>query len=174
MRPNWKREHFPRLENSKSQINKAGKILSRSEPRSVEWESYIDVVNNWRLCHGYPVNTFQATLRKKLNTIDPGAIVSQRIKRIPTISNKLLREPTMKLANMQDIGGLRAVCGSVDEVYDLRNSYLMSDNRFKHKLYKEYDYIKNPKSSGYRSIHLVYEYINNYNSDYNGLKVELQ
>ncbi len=30
--------------------------------------------------------------------------VSQRLKRVPTIIDKLLREPTMQLANMQDIG----------------------------------------------------------------------
>ena len=35
--------------------------------------------------------------------------VSQRMKRVPTIIDKLLREPTLLLSRMQDIGGCRAM-----------------------------------------------------------------
>ena len=35
------------------------------------------------------------------------------------------------------------------------------------------DYIENPKSSGYRSIHYIYKYSSNI-QDYDGLKIELQ
>lgn len=35
--------------------------------------------------------------------------VSQRLKRVPTIMNKLLSEPTLPLSRMHDIGGCRAI-----------------------------------------------------------------
>jgi putative GTP pyrophosphokinase len=95
---------------SKNQINKAGDILIAPETYSdadQEWAS--QVLANWRACHGYPINTFQATLRQKLKTIDKRAIVAQRLKRAPSIILKLQRFDGMKLARMQDIGGLRAV-----------------------------------------------------------------
>jgi hypothetical protein len=41
-------------------------------------------------------------------------------------------------------------------------------------LISEYDYINNPKESGYRSIHLIYRYKLKDTSAYNGLQLELQ
>jgi predicted nucleic acid-binding Zn ribbon protein len=43
--------------------------------------------------------------------------ISQRLKRIPTILDKLHREPGMNLGRMEDIGGCRAVLRDLDEVY---------------------------------------------------------
>lgn len=45
---------------------------------------------------------------------------------------------------------------------------------FKHDLVGDYDYIINPKTSGYRSVHLVFRYRNDTVTDYNGMRVELQ
>lgn len=130
------------------------------------------VIEHWRSCHGYPVNTFQATLRDKLKKIDPNALVSQRLKRMFSILNKLHRFPSMNLARMQDFGGLRAVVGSIRKLRELEDNYKKS--RFKHELVSAKDYVLNPKPSGYRSIHLVYKYHNPKAPEYNGLFVELQ
>jgi putative GTP pyrophosphokinase len=73
---------------------------------------------------------------------------------------------------MQDIGGLRIVLRELDYVYKMRDSIL--DSKFLHKLIRQDDYIKNPKKSGYRSLHLVYKYKNKYRTDYDGLQVEIQ
>jgi ppGpp synthetase/RelA/SpoT-type nucleotidyltranferase len=79
--------------------------------------------------------------------------VSQRLKRIPTIVDKLRREPTMQLASMQDIGGCRAI---LENVPDLR--------RVERRLRKNrpplrvFDYIDAPKASGYRGVHVVVSY----------------
>jgi hypothetical protein len=61
----------------------------------------------------------------------------------------------MRLSAMQDIGGLRAILESVDEVYCLVELYRTSRSR--HRLFALHDYIANPKPDGYRSIHLVYQ-----------------
>ena len=157
---------------SKNKVNRAGRIFF-DKPRSAkDVFDAIEVITNWRSSHGYPINTFQATLRAKLKGIDNGAIVAQRLKRLPSIVAKLRRYPGMQLSRMQDIGGLRAVLRTVEQVRALENQYRLT--RFRHALVSSYDYIAVPKDSGYRSIHLVYRYRNPRAPAYNGLLIELQ
>lgn len=158
---------------SKNQINKAGEIIIKDNPNIGELLSAYEIVDNWRLCHSYPINTFQSTLRTKLKKIDKSSfLVSQRIKRMPSIISKLKRFPKMQMARMQDLGGLRAVVSNLTQVYELYGNY--KNSSFDHELVLEKDYISDPKESGYRSIHLVYKYKNEKISDYNGLYIELQ
>lgn len=156
----------------KKDVNRAGAILASNKQDFDKVELAYGVLANWRACHGYPINTFQATLRQKLRTIDKEAIVAQRLKRAPSVISKLQRFPSMKLAQMQDIGGLRAVVRSVAQVRTLEASY--RESSFKHELVSSKDYIKEPKEDGYRSIHLVYRYVNDQAPAYNGLLLELQ
>jgi len=87
--------------------------------------------------------------------------VSQRLKRVPTILDKLAREPTMKLPGMQDIGGCGAILASIHEVRRVQKR--LSKNR---PPLKVYDYIAEPRSSGYRSVHVIVKY--------DGRKIEVQ
>lgn len=164
---------FIRPRYSRSQVNRAGAILIAPQSCSdtdQDWAG--EVLANWRACHGYPMNTFQATLRQKLAFIDAKAIVAQRLKRAPSVILKLQRFHGMQLARMQDIGGLRAILGSIRKVRKLESAYRGA--HFKHELTSSKDYIKEPKADGYRSIHLVYRYVNTNVSAYNGLLLELQ
>lgn len=165
---------WPTPKFSRTQVNRAGQILTK-EIDSIELDDWLwahDVLSNWRACHGYPVNTFQATLRQKLKRIDSNALVAQRLKRLPSITNKLQRYPSMSLARMQDIGGLRAVVGTMRHLGTLYSDY--KESRFTHTLVSEYDYVVHPKASGYRGIHLVYKYRHRDHSTYDGLQLELQ
>lgn len=158
---------------SKSQVNKAGDILVSPGNYSVDEQDWAaQVLANWRACHGYPINTFQATLRKKLKSIDDQALVAQRLKRAPSIILKLQRFDGMQLARMQDIGGIRAVVSSIGKVKKLEAAYRSAN--FKHILTSSKNYIETPKSDGYRSIHLIYKYMNPIAPAYNGLSLELQ
>jgi putative GTP pyrophosphokinase len=47
-------------------------------------------------------------------------------------------------------------------------------SQFKHELVSSKDYLQAPKEDGYRSIHLIYRYVNNRAPEYNGLSLELQ
>jgi putative GTP pyrophosphokinase len=161
---------WPTPEFTRNQVNKAGKILLSEEIDQYLWA--LRVLQNWRSCHGYPINTFQATLRQKLKAVDKKAFVAQRLKRLFSIIQKLERFESMQLARMQDIGGLRAVVSTLDKVRSLESNYRKS--RFKHELVASRDYITNPKTSGYRSVHLVYRYKNPSAPEYDGLFVELQ
>ncbi|GAB3850813.1 RelA/SpoT domain-containing protein [Hymenobacter terrigena] len=156
---------------SKRQLDEAGQVLINKSTKFQPFEATI-ILNNHRSCHAYPINTFQATLRKKLGKLKFDAIISQRLKRTPSILDKLDRYPQMKLSRMQDIGGIRVVLAENEDVYKLVDKY--KHPGFPHKLKNEKDYIKSPKESGYRCYHLVYEYSNPINPNYDGLMLELQ
>ena len=130
------------------------------------------IVDNWRASHSFPLNTFQMSLRRWTKAVDPDSLVAQRIKRLSSTEDKLRRFPTMKLSQMQDIGGCRAVVSSVARVRQLREIYHESD--LKHKLVGEKDYIGNPKASGYRGVHLIYRYRSDKNPTYDGHLIEVQ
>lgn len=139
-----------------------------------EYFESMDILNNWRSCHGYPVNTFQMTLRDKISALNlkERSLVAQRLKRTPSIINKLARFKNMELSRMQDIAGLRVVVPDIKSVRLLEYSYKKS--RFKHELVNSKDYIFKPKADGYRCVHLVFKYKNVSVPEYNNLFVELK
>lgn len=158
----------------KYEINRAGKILSSadSDYNIDEWFWAFEVLANWRACHGYPINTFQALLRNRVKKLCKNGIVAQRLKRAPSVVAKLRRFSSMNLVQMQDIGGLRAVVETITHVRKLENLY--KNSKFKHKLVSSKDYIAMPKKDGYRSVHLVYKYFNDGAPEFNELLLEIQ
>jgi Region found in RelA / SpoT proteins len=78
----------------------------------------------------------------------------------------------MQLARMQDIGGIRAILGTMKKVRRLERVY--RERKLQHELVSSKDYIAEPKTDGYRGIHLIYRYKNLQESSYNGLLLELQ
>ncbi|MCX6967430.1 MAG: RelA/SpoT domain-containing protein [Verrucomicrobia bacterium] len=164
---------FAKIQYSKQKVNRAGEIIANQSmfsPQEHAWAN--EVLANWRACHGYPINTFQATLRDRLKSAGLQAIVAQRLKRTPSIILKLQRFEGMKLARMQDIGGLRAVLKNVAAVRIIESTY--RNKPLKHILRDSDDYITSPKEDGYRGIHLIYHYKNERVPDYDGLSLELQ
>ena len=90
--------------------------------------------------------------------IDKNALLAKRLKRTPSIINKLKRFNLngMQLSTMQDIGGCRVVLSN------LKNVYRLIKVLKKQKLFElRNDYIKNPKEDGYKSIHLIGKFRNN-------------
>lgn len=83
----------------------------------------------------------------------------------------------MQLARMDDVAGCRLIFESIGDLDEFRRNFHKA--RFNHRLRNEpdkYDYIANPKLSGYRGIHDVYEYnVNSYlGKDLAGLYIEVQ
>jgi len=144
------------------------------------WSSAMDVVQNWRSCHALPLNVVQKGLRDRARKIEPKVIIAQRLKRFPSIMNKLAREPVMKLSQMHDLGGCRAILSNVKKVYALYEAYrgtagtslLLPEGAS----LKCYDYITNPKDDGYRGIHVVARYHPRIPSreSWDGHRVEIQ
>ena len=152
-------------------MNRAGRLLAQgggADPLVIGHA--LDAVNDWRSSHSFPLNTFQMTLRTRSASVCNQPIVAQRLKRTPSIIAKLRRFPKMQLSRMQDVGGARAVLASVAEVVSLRELYRRP---MKHAFVAERNYIRQPKPSGYRGIHLVYRY-RGARAEYDGLWIELQ
>lgn len=132
----------------------------------------LEIVNNWRSAHAFPLNTFQMNLRSRANRITADSTIATRIKRLPAIRDKLERMPTLTLSEMQDIGGCRAVLPQVTDARGLAALYEIAT--LKHHLLRTNDYISTPKSDGYRSIHLIHAYNSDRNDAYNGRLIEMQ
>jgi ppGpp synthetase/RelA/SpoT-type nucleotidyltranferase len=155
------------------EVNAAGKRVATLEGTASQLAQAIDIVDNWRASHSYPLNSFHTTLKGKARKVAGNALTAQRIKRLESICFKLSNEPTMKLSQMQDIGGCRAVVPSIADVYELVYSY--DANPVAHTRGNDKDYIQEPKSSGYRGVHLKYRFLGRKSSkDWSDLKIEIQ
>lgn len=154
---------------TKSEINKAGKIIADLSSTPKEREEALTILNNWRAAHAYPLQVICSNLRQK----NPDAIVVQRLKRLESITGKIQRFPEMRLYKMQDLGGCRVIVDTIEQVYNTIKKYKSS--RIRHILKREYDYIANPKKSGYRSYHMVYQFHSDSKDTYNkNMFIEIQ
>jgi hypothetical protein len=158
-------------EHTKKAVSRAGDVIIDLVNQK-DYEEALVIVNNWRASHACPLNSIQCSLRYRANKVTTEALISQRLKRIPSIRGKLRRFPEMKLHRMQDIGGCRAVLPNLEQVYSLKE--LMIDSRLRSELTREYDYIIKPKDSGYRGIHLIYKYKGKKDSLFDGHLIEVQ
>ncbi|MFN9209956.1 MAG: RelA/SpoT domain-containing protein [Betaproteobacteria bacterium] len=158
---------------SKSRVNRAGERIRAGQATAED----LSVVEDWRAAHRAVLNTFQAILRERAR--DAGANVAQRHKRRRTIVDKLSRFPSMSLSRMDDVAGCRLIFRRIKDLYAFRQKFHQA--RFNHKRRNaedpdKYDYIKNPKDTGYRGVHDVYEY--DVNSEVGrplaGLYIEIQ
>lgn len=159
---------------SKRELNRAGQIFIDSSLSSQERDTALLIINNWRTAHNFPLNTFQKRLRRNAKSINADALVAQRIKRLASIKHKLERFPSMKIAQIQDIGGCRAIMKDITEVDTLVNKYLHDSRGVKHKLDKVHNYIQTPKISGYRGIHLIYKYQSDKTDRNEDMRIEIQ
>jgi ppGpp synthetase/RelA/SpoT-type nucleotidyltranferase len=156
---------------SKSRVTRAGDRIRNGDATADD----LLVVEEWRAAHRGVLNTFQAILRNR--TRESKISVAQRHKRKLTIFDKLKRLPGMQLARMDDVAGCRLIFRSIKDLHSFRSKFHKA--RFNHKLRNDpdkYDYIENPKDTGYRGIHDIYEY--NVNSEtgksLSGLYIEIQ
>lgn len=172
---------YPMPEFSVEEVNHAGKWLvswSRGDfDAALALNSNASVVynvlDNWRASHAYPAHSFYITLKRRARKVYEKALIAQRIKRLPSISAKLCRETDMKLSQMQDIGGCRVVLKNIKQVRELEEK--IEAIKWRHKRILPKDYIKFPKPTGYRGIHLKYKYYGvGEKAAYTNLKVEIQ
>lgn len=88
---------------------------------------------------------------------NPIESIKTRVKSYDSILKKIRRKniPLNLQAieeNLKDIAGIRVICSFPDDIYKLAESFLKQDDI---TLIERKDYIKNPKPSGYRSLHLI-------------------
>lgn len=156
---------------SKKAVKRAGELLKQNAQDSSAYE----ILSEWRSYHSYPLLAINNLLKRKCTQLNlKNAIIAQRLKRTPSIIKKLKRFEKMNLARMQDIGGLRIIVDDIQDVYKLYDS-IVNNRKHKHEpLLPPDDYIKTPKSDGYRSLHQVFKFYSVAKQEYNGLNIELQ
>ncbi len=166
---------------ARKEVDRAGSVLVSQLHSQGQWEALSSlrdaygIISNWRSSHSYPLQALTMNLRQRAASVDQTALIAQRLKRISSIDAKLRDKPNMKLSQMQDIGGCRAV---VKDIHCL-DALVAKFERGRHQCWefnKKFDYVKEPKRDGYRSVHLVYKYSNPSieRSMYNKLRIEVQ
>lgn len=73
--------------------------------------------------------------------------------------------------NINDIAGVRVICSFPEDIYMLADCLLNQDDI---TLIEKKDYIKNPKPSGYRSLHLIISVPIFLKNEKRNMKVEVQ
>lgn len=104
------------LPSSKSRINAAGAVLRKAAEGKAEvdgplgYRESLDLVRSYRAVHAYPLTSVTMSLRHHAKKAADGSWldISQRLKQLATITDKLVRMPKTNLARIQDIGGCRA------------------------------------------------------------------
>lgn len=84
--------------------------------------------------------------------------MERRMKSMHSIAGKLVaHDKAMTIENIEntvfDIAGIRVMCNYIDDVYAIAS---MLSRQSDIKILEVKDYIKHPKQSGYRSLHVIY------------------
>ena len=158
---------------SKKQVHKAGRKLVKENISEAKKVGALEVLNQWRLAHSPVLRFVQTRLGSIASNIDENAIIAQRLKRAPSIVAKLKKESQMSLARMQDIGGCRVVLRDREAVYRVFGT-IKNDSSLTESFFRSEDYIKYPKDSGYRGIHLIHKVLHPDASDSQEYLVEIQ
>ena len=147
-------------------VKRAGKTLRRARATPGQASSLEEVrkargvVEAYRSAHAVPLNAAYMGLRSCLRTEGFDLDVSRRLKRLPTIEDKLRRLPWLDLSSMQDIGGCRAVLDTQEQVQRVVERFCANSLRRNQKSDTIKDYVVSPKPSGYRAVHIYTRYHN--------------
>lgn len=90
---------------------------------------------------------------------NPIETIKTRLKSVDSIADKMMRlnKPLTVdsiEASLNDIAGVRVICGFPSDIYTLSEAFLRQDDI---TLIERKDYMANPKPNGYRSLHLIVE-----------------
>ncbi len=102
--------------------------------------------------------------------------IKSRLKSPESIAKKLKKKELsfsvdVIQENIKDVAGVRVICSFPEDIYMLADCLLNQDDI---TLIEKKDYIKNPKKSGYRSLHLIIEVPIFLQSGKKSIKVEVQ
>ena len=163
---------------SRAAATKAGKVLVASVTDKNKCEDEIkeafDVLSGWRISHIEQLeNTFN-NLEILVEAIDKKAILAKRLKRLESIKNKLIRYENMWLWNMQDIWWCRIIVNSDKKLRKVLKE-LKKWPEFKKENWKLNikNYIDYPKEDWYRSIHLIWKFLNK-NWDKRSIEIQIR
>jgi ppGpp synthetase/RelA/SpoT-type nucleotidyltranferase len=112
---------------NKAAVRRAGKAISENR----ETQDDIALLDQWRMSHGYVLNTFKVWIRRKINDFPFEIEFAQRLKRRNTVIDKLRRvdaegTPLIRdVTGMHDFAGCRLIFDNVEDLKKYRE-YTMS------------------------------------------------
>lgn len=103
---------------SGKQVVKAGEMLIRDDIFQHDdlFNNAFEILSYWRFSHEKALENAISLLQDVASKNDKSAYFAKRLKRYVSIVLKLRRFPDMKLKNMQDIGGCRAVVSNTKKL----------------------------------------------------------
>jgi len=112
----------------------------------------------------------------KLEDYNPIETIKTRLKTPESIAEKMERRGLAFAfenieQNINDIAGIRVICPFISDIYALVDCFLKQEGI---TLLDKKDYIKRPKSNGYRSLHLIVGIPITLQDEKRMMKVELQ
>lgn len=140
--------------NNLTELKKTAKIIEQTRP-------FVVLMTQYR-CAMLEIKTKLDVLNEELSLDgehNPFESISCRLKSPISILEKMERkgiEPTVENieANLMDVAGIRVVCSFADDIYKIAERLCSQDDV---RVVALKDYIKNPKSNGYRSLHVILE-----------------
>ncbi|MCW9034996.1 MAG: RelA/SpoT domain-containing protein [Rhodospirillales bacterium] len=160
---------------SKSQVAKVGKKLKgQIDLERYSWEEINKIFRvsyDWIDSHATPMKKIRSEMIGRVSSLRLNGITVARLKRMQSVRKKL-RAISVKLDQIQDLGGCRIILPSMAEVNRLVSSL---QDKSRHPIFGENDYIALPKPSGYRCHHLIFQYdAKDDTAIFNGRRIEVQ
>ena len=154
---------------SKSQVKKAGDSFRKGT--NTNKEENLNTIFLYRRQHNFILEEAKKYFEEVAKSLDNKIIVTARLKKLPTIIEKLKHNKTMSLSNMNDIAGCRIITENIKILEKTVNALDKDCKDFKFK--KKKNYLLEAKADGYRGVHLIYIYKGE-KKDYQNLQLELQ
>ncbi|EPY03558.1 RelA/SpoT domain-containing protein [Magnetospirillum fulvum] len=152
----------------KSKIDKAGQVLSDRDRVYDELSLELGYVfDEYRKMHLEPLTKITLEIQSWLQSYDRKYYIAQRLKRKPQILRKL-RRLSVRLSQLQDIGGCRIIVDKNSDVDDLIRYIRVKFSEIGYaRVVRETDYRELGRDdTGYRAYHMLL--------DVSGVKIELQ
>ena len=156
---------------SRNQVTKAGDYFRKNKNEENK-EKYLSILFLYRRQHNDFLEEAKKLFTKKLKKVDKKAIIVGRLKRIPTIIEKLRYHKTMSLSSMCDIAGCRIITKNIENQKKIIDKLNQDSDFLKVKGVRDYNPC-NARDDGYRGYHLIYSYVGE-NEEYKKLQIELQ
>lgn len=160
---------------TRKQVDTAGKLIRGTFAYGEVTPDLVaayTVAHRWRALHMFPVRRVRAELDSKAARVHSAALTAGRLKTFQSLRRKLKRLPH-SLHQIQDIAGCRAIMPTIVSMDVLTGLY--RDGRSKFEFLREWDYVGEPKESGYRSRHMVVRFAGDErHTGGNNVTVELQ
>ncbi len=129
-------------EEVRQQAEKYARLMAYYRCAIMEVETKLNVLNEeFSLQHDRnPISSIKTRLKSPLS-------IKEKLERrnLPLSVDSIEK-------NLADIAGIRVICSFINDVYIMAEALLKQDDIV---LIEKKDYIANPKSNGYRSLHLI-------------------